>query len=148
MINPGHKSREPKMIKYELIPHTADIRLKISGATQEELFTASLQGMSSILKKDVQIDKLTESKEIKIKSCDMTSLLIDFLSEVLTASQIQKTVFYKIKFLKLGENELHAIISGTKVNAFCEDIKAVTYHEADVHKNVSGDLETAIVFDI
>ena len=140
------------MIRYELIPHTADIRLKVSGATKEELFTAALQGMASIIKKDMQANKITETneikKEIKIKLPDLTSLLIDFLSEVLTACHTQKTVFCSVAFLKLNENELHAIIKGAKVDAFDEDIKAVTYHEADVRKNASGDLETVIVFDI
>lgn len=136
------------MMKYELIPHTADVRLKVTGTMQEDLFAAALQGMSYIMKKDVQINKSEVIKDIDIKSCDLTSLLIDFLSEVLTASYIQKTVFKEINFLKLNECELHAVIKGIKVDSFDQDIKAVTYHEANVHKNVLGNLETIVVFDL
>lgn len=136
------------MVKYELIPHTADIRLKVIGTTQEDIFTAALQGLSYIMKKDVQINKSVVIKDIDIKSCDLTSLLIDFLSEVLTASYIQKAVFKEINFLKINERELHAVIKGIKVDTFEHDIKAVTYHEANVHKNASGDLQTIIVFDL
>lgn len=138
------------MMKYELIPHTADVRLKVIGTSQEDLFTAALQGLSYIMKKDMQVNnnKTFVSKDLTIKSCDITSLLIDFLSEVLTASYIQKAVFKEINFLKINERELHAVIKGIKVDVFEHDIKAVTYHEANVHKNASGDLQTIIVFDL
>ena len=34
------------------------------------------------------------------------------------------------------------------VDAFDEDIKAVTYHEANIEENEEGVLQTTIIFDI
>ncbi|MEW5907737.1 MAG: archease [Patescibacteria group bacterium] len=138
------------MSPFEILPHTADIRLKVSGKNLQDLFEQAVLGMAQILKQDIsksyfkyQISKI----KIKVKADNETILLIDFLSEVLTASYEEKTVFYKVNFLKITENELDAEIFGGKIDSFDEDIKAVTYHEAKIKKINSG-YETIIVFDI
>jgi SHS2 domain-containing protein len=43
---------------------------------------------------------------------------------------------------------LEATVYGRKVSGFKEDVKAVTYHEADITENEEGCLETVVVFDI
>jgi len=39
---------------YEILPHTADVRLKASGKTPEELFSEALKGMMTIAKPAVK----------------------------------------------------------------------------------------------
>ena len=46
--------------------------------------------------------------------------------------------FTRIDFLKINEISAEAKIHGKKVPEFKEDIKAVTYHEADVKKSENG----------
>jgi len=48
----------------------------------------------------------------------------------------------------LTETEIEVKVFGRKVEEFEEDIKAVTYHEAEVKKNEKGEYETMLVFDI
>jgi SHS2 domain-containing protein len=137
--------------RFEFIGHIADARMKIAGDSLEELFTAGVEGMFEFAKKGfcVGADNLSLVEKIEISSPDITALLIDFLSAVLTLSQEKKAVFCRVKFLKLTDTELEAEVFGSKVDSFNEDIKAVTYHEADVKKNPeTGLYETNIVFDI
>ncbi|MCL5970518.1 MAG: archease [Patescibacteria group bacterium] len=138
------------MKSYVLIPHIGDVAIKVEADTLEELFTAALKGMNRILKKDYEkeLDKHPFPQEILLSSFDTTSLLIDFLSEVLTLSTINKAIFPSIEFLELGQTNLHAHLIGTKVDKFTTDIKAVTYHGAEILKNKKGNLETNIIFDI
>ncbi len=142
------------MKSYEFLPHIADVRLKVKSDNLEDLFFAALQGMSSLIKNDSCPfpEDLNENNIIKetieISSIDSTSLLIDFLSEILTHSQVNKAVYCKVKFEKLTDNFLKATIFGTKINSFDEDIKAVTHHEAEIKKDSDGNLETIIIFDI
>lgn len=138
------------MQQYNIIPHVADIRLKVEAGSLERLFSISLEGMNRILYKEYEkhLNKHTIIKEISVKSYDATSLLIDFLSEVLTLSHIHKAIFHRIDQLEIVGNSLHAHILGAKVDKFAEDIKAVTYHEAKIATNTKGNLETTIVFDI
>jgi SHS2 domain-containing protein len=136
---------------FKLLPHTADIRLFVAAATQEEMFRSALEGMGYLQKKDFCKEKkglfFTEDK-IQVKAADITSLLIDFLSEALTLSQINKVIYCEVSFPELSGTELTAIIKGNKVDYFDEDIKAVTYHEAEVKQNKNNQLETVIIFDI
>lgn len=137
------------MRTYKLLPHTADTRLYVEADSLEELFKGALAGMADIIKKgacEVKIETL--SRMIRIDSLDQTSLLVDFLSEVLQYSQEEKAVYCRVKILKLEDKVLEAEIYGREAEGFDEDIKAVTYHEAEVKKNEKGNWEVTIVFDI
>lgn len=134
----------------KVLPHTADVRLLVEGSTPEELFEAALGGMAGLIKDSPDGLKnghlVVESMEID--SPDRTALLIDFLSTVLTLTHQKKAVFTNVSFEKLEDNSLSATISGFETDGFDDDIKAVTYHEAEIKKNDGGNLETIIVFDI
>jgi SHS2 domain-containing protein len=153
------------MRNFELLPHTADLRLRVEGDTLANLFSAALEGMAEVIKPGgckSQIARLPSScrrqvGQAKRKAREMaftlsltarnsTQLLIDFLSEVLTRSHEEKAVFCRIEFAELGESSLKAEIFGLETDGFNEDIKGVTYHEAKIQKNSKGDYETTFVF--
>jgi SHS2 domain-containing protein len=137
------------MRSYKLLPHTADTRLYVEADTMEELFKGALGGIAEIIKNGIVAKKVeTKSKMVKIDSLDQTSLLIDFLSEVLQYIYEEKVVYFRTKILKLGEKEMEAEIFGREEEGFDEDIKAVTYHEAEIKKNEKGYWEVTIVFDV
>lgn len=138
------------MKKFEIIPHVADVRLKLEADSLQNLFKAALEGMNEISKKDFckKIKTYDSSCKISFSSIDKTALLIDFLSEILTLSHIRYVIFCKVKFRKLNSNTLSAEIFGIKVKRFDKDIKAVSYHEAEIIKDKQGGYRTNIVFDI
>ncbi len=139
--------------QFEILPHTADVRLKVFGKTKKELFKNALLGMAEILKKSASKSdfetRSPTSNLIKVHSPDINSLLVDFLSEVLYQSQINHVLYGEAKFSKFSDNELEAEISGFEIDEFDEDIKAITYHELDIKKSPANDFfETIIIFDI
>ena len=138
------------MKSFTIIPHIADVRLHIKGNTLQELFLAGMEGMAQISKKDFckAFKTFPQEHSVSINAQDVTSLLIDFLSEVLTHSHVERAIFCKADFSELSPTALRAKIFGAKTNHFDEDIKAVTYHEAQVKKNKRGLYETTIVLDI
>lgn len=138
------------MKSFKIKPHIADVRLQVEASTLEELFEAALSGMNKILKKSLAFKDRQNllSERIKITSSDKTSLLVDFLSEILTLSQIKKAIFKNIKIKKLTENYLEAEVKGSKTEGFDEDIKAVSYHEAEISQNKNGKYQTNVIFDI
>ena len=131
---------------FEFLPHTADVRVKVFGGTYQELFKNAMLVMAEMLKNQ-KSQKLLKEK-ISVKSQDINSLLVDFLSEVLYRSQVHRAVFQEVKFLKFKDTELEAEIYGFKVDEFDEDIKAVTYYELEIKESTAGGFETIIVFDI
>ena len=143
------------MRKYEILEHTADLRLKIEGDSLPELFLAAVEGMANIIKpkfcKNPSGKEIAE--EIILSSADMTTLLVDFLSEVLAKTHGKKVVFCNANFkyppsTNLGQAVVKAQIFGCQVEGFDKDIKAVTHHEANIVKNAQGKYETGLVFDI
>jgi SHS2 domain-containing protein len=81
-------------------------------------------------------------------SLDKTTLLIDFLSDILTASYERKMIFNTLQIKQLTDTPLDAMLLGYSVEQFDDDIKAVTYHEAEVIRNAKGNWETVVIFDI
>jgi len=136
------------MQHYSLIDHTADIRLRIEGSTIQELFQAALEGMSQIIVPHKCKQQFTHHVPISVTSDDTTTLLIDFLSKVLTQAVIAKIIFCSVTITQLTSTSIIGTLHGHSVTSFHEDIKAVTYHEADVKKNDNNNYETTIVFDI
>lgn len=137
-------------MKIEYLPHTADVRMLIQAASLPELFSAGLKGMSNILKEGVcnHHFKFNNKKTIQVSAADDTNLLIDFLSEVLSQTYANKTIYCKVHILSFTRQTIIADISGIPVNEFDEEIKAVTYHEAHVSKINDKQWETYIIFDI
>lgn len=137
---------------YEILKHTADVRLRVEGETLERLFSDALEGMMEIIKKSQVPIPNDQSPKVKravsVQAGDKTALLVDFLNEVLSLSQINKEVYPAVTFDELSETSLKGGLEGVEVGEFDEDIKAVTYHEAEIKKNPAGNWETILIFDI
>lgn len=133
---------------YEIIAHTADLRLKVSGKNPEDLFREALKGMTSVLKADTKHLPASVRQTVAVEAADRTALLVDFLSEALSRAQIYKEAYTDVHFRHFTERAVEAELIGAKVSEFDEDIKAVTYHEANVRQNERGEWETMLVFDI
>ncbi len=137
---------------YKILAHPADVKVQALGKTKEELFLNAMRGMSAVLK--VKSKKLEVKRKISVKSLDLNALLVDFLSEVLYLSQVNKEVYDDVKFKKFspstssGQTILEAELFGNKIESFGEDIKAVTYHGLEIKKNKKGLYETTVLFDI
>jgi SHS2 domain-containing protein len=138
------------MKQVEYLSHTADIRMLLKANTRVELFEGALEGMNNILKAGACADnqRLTHAKKVKVKSHDLTALLIDFMNDVLTLTHTFKLIFCALEVHCLNDNEIDATVRGVDIADLDDDIKAVTYHEANVRLNDDGQLETVIVFDI
>ncbi len=145
--------------KFEILEHTADIRLKVFGSSPKELFKNALYAMGYVQKPDI-VEQSTVGRiigrlrgrrvveEVAIESMDYDTLLVDFLSGVLSYSDTQNAVFFDVKFKEFSENKAEGLIYGVKVDDFDKDIKAVTYHEVEVKEIEPGKWESTLVFDI
>jgi SHS2 domain-containing protein len=135
---------------YQILEHTADLKIKAFGRDLPELFSNALKGMfESIRRRELEVGsrKLETRRKIKIKSPDLESLLVDFLSEALYLSDINDEAYFEAEFDKLTEKELNGEIRGAKVRNFKEEIKAVTYHGLEIKKR-NKIWEATVLFDI
>jgi SHS2 domain-containing protein len=135
---------------FEFLPHTADIRMRVEAASLQELFQVALDGMNEVIFPPENRASIFTNHHyhVHLQAADVTALLIDFLSDVLTAGYERKAVFFSMEVSQLTETEIDAMLFGEEVGYYLEDIKAVTYHEANVHRNINGNWETMVIFDI
>jgi len=135
------------MKKYEILEHKADLKIRAFGKTKEELFSNMLLAMAESQKPEIS-GKSKIKRDIKIKSLDLPTLLIDFLNEVLYLSQVNKEVYLDFKFKKFKDNELEGELIGQKIDKFKEDIKAATFHNLEVKQTENKNWEGTALFDI
>lgn len=140
------------------LPHTADIKVRVFGATKEELFAHALEAMFQVIHPLVS-DACTEhdrvipsslpiKREITISSIDDANLLVDFLSEALCLSDTHNEAYFKADITFPEPTKLYAIIYGAPITGFeSTEIKAVTYNELNIEHTAEG-WQTDIVFDI
>ncbi len=139
------------MGSYEYHPHVADVRVELLAQSLEELFLVGLKGMANMLKRDSchpAEDAYSISVNLELKAPDPAALLVDFLSEVLTISHVDRVLFCNMENTKLAHKKLSTTVLGKYANGFDEDIKAVTYHEAKVWQTNGGLWKVSLIFDI
>lgn len=151
------KKEKPR--RFEVLEHTVDLRFKIFGSSPKELFKNAIYTMGYTQKPEIveqsavgaligRLRGRRVSDDFLIESMDYNTLLVDFLSEVLSRSDAQDAVFFDVTFKNFSENKIEGKIYGVKVDEFSKDIKAVAYHEVDVKERESGKWESLLVFDI
>ncbi|MBI3396322.1 MAG: archease [Spirochaetia bacterium] len=148
------------MHSFETADHTADIRLLLKGDSLHELFRAGLLGVAHVLKPGFcphggallpPVAPNTTSrfrKEVAVTAPDQAALLVDFLSEILYLSNVEKVVCCEVDFSELSPTALRAVIHGAPVESFDDDIKAVTYRESEIRVDDAGVYSSTIVLDI
>jgi len=147
------------MVKdFELLPHTADIKLRVYGKTLKELFRNALNGMfqsigphaQGCIKKEDRLvcESLPIKRKIEVTAPDIALLLVDFLSEALYLSDAHDEVYLDVNIHALDEKYIKVTLYGISITGFdVVEIKAVTYHDLVVHQ-VDGEWQAEVVFDI
>jgi len=141
------------MKQYENLEHTADLKLRSFGKTKEEAFSNMALAMFETITDPLAIDKSDEvSREIEADALDLPALLVDFLSKLLTLSDIGNEIYdrFEVSFMQTDTETwwLKANVYGYGVKGFKTEIKAVTYNELKLEEDEEGKWVAEVVFDI
>ena len=146
------------MKDFEMIPHTADIKVRAYGHTMEELFKHALQGMFQSIRPHapscsehegrIVCKTLPAKHGIRLESVDKEALLVDFLSYALYLSDVYDEAYFDVDIHKMTATSIKAIVKGVKITGFeVVEIKAVTYNDLKV-EYADGMWQAEVVFDI
>ncbi|PIQ75421.1 MAG: archease [Candidatus Portnoybacteria bacterium CG_4_8_14_3_um_filter_40_10] len=137
--------------KYEILDHPADLKIKAFGKDLAEVFVNAALAIADQQTRFLELAPKSAKKEeeILIESDGFESLLVDWLSEILYRSEINKKVYNNFEVTEFLEDpyKIKAKIKGIAVESKNIDIKAVTYHNLEI-KKISDHWEAVIVFDI
>src|SRR5659263_230184 len=88
--------------QYEYLEHTADIKFLAYGRTLEELFENAALAMFNVMIDTGKVSGET-AKEVFLKSSDLESLLVDWLSELLYLFEVDEIVFRKFQVKEIRD---------------------------------------------
>lgn len=145
-------------IDFEVVPNTADLKLRVYGSTLEELFKNALIGMFQsmgpravgcrIVNDRLVCPHLPTHQTIDIEAFDADALLVDFLAQALFLSDLQNEAYLDATVHEIMPTHVIAKLHGIQITGFeTVEIKAVAYHNLKI-KQVPEGYEVDIVFDI
>jgi SHS2 domain-containing protein len=78
-------------MSFEELEHTADVLMRVRGATLGEVFADAGRAMFNVMYGPCE-DRGVE-REVRLEAENLESLLIDYLSELLFITEVENTVF-------------------------------------------------------
>ena len=132
----------------EIKSHTADVRLRVTADSLEGLFSEGMKGLYAILTPAAGKIKKDAELSVSLTGRDRTVLFIHFLNEVLSHSLMRKCVYDHISSFQVKGDQLSIHLKGYCIRSFHSDVKAVTFHEAEVQETPEGSFQTMIILDI
>ena len=137
-------------MRYEEIEHTADVRLKVYGADEKELFANAAFALFDTL---VDLSGVGGGirEEVEAEGGDIEETLVGFLGELLYRFDVGRKVYRGFEVIELAETRVRAACTGEDFDPGRHEqkmeIKAVTFHDVRIERGESG-LSVAITCDV
>jgi len=135
---------------WRMLDHTADLGMEVEGSSLEELFTRAGEAIFELMV-DLDTVETAESRNLVIEGADLPDLWINFLREVLYLWGGESLLMKKVHVTNLTETSLEATLDGEPYDSRRHDlnmeIKAVTYHQAEVVRTPEG-WKGRVIFDV
>lgn len=135
---------------FEILEHTADIGVRAYGSTLAEAFEQAARGMLSIMVEPATV-RAVEEERIEVTGADAVDLLVTWLMEILYRFDARRRVFADVHVDETGEWRLAGRLAGEPLDRqrheLRTEVKAVTYHHAQVEKT-DGGWVVQVIFDI
>ncbi len=139
---------------YDLIDHTADLGIEITGRTKKELFTKAVWSLTDILierKESIKGIANFRQRTLTVEGSDIADLLVNFLREILYLFNGEVLIIGKCEIIECGNRKLVARIFlgpyDKKKHIMKTEIKAVTYHGLSVERTKKG-WKARIILDV
>ncbi len=131
---------------YDVLDHTADLKVRIYGNSYTSIFQNSVITISDLIM-DRNLLKPGFNKTIEIEKNTPDNILVNLLNDILFYMEYENVIYFSSK-LDFTENRLHGRIFGSSIPDNVEYrnvIKAATYYDLKVDPEHGFAM---VVFDI
>jgi SHS2 domain-containing protein len=136
--------------KYRQLSHTADLGLRIWGATREELFENAGAALSAVLT-DRRRLRRGKSVEILLEAPDPEALLVAWLNRLLYLYDVDAFLGREFQVLELSPQRLAARARGETYDPARHvartAVKAATYHHLEIARK-NGGWQATVILDL
>jgi len=141
---------------YSLFDHTADIGIEVRGASLEDLLETAARATFDQVLEDwpERVETLDEVRAATIRGLegDTGELLVVWLQELLYRFETERWVPMTFEFGAIGRGEVRATVGFGRFEPGRHrtrgEIKAVTYHGLDVHREPDGAWRARFILDV
>lgn len=139
------------MKTHEFFEHTADIGVRVYGATLPELFCNAARAMYEALGR---LEKTGDRRQrsVELQAAGVEDLLHDWLAELLYEVEANQVLYDEIEIAGIEPGRLTARLGGGRIDfdrsQVHEEIKAVTYHQLSVAQTADGSWRATVIFDV
>jgi SHS2 domain-containing protein len=135
---------------YELLDHTADLALLVQGRDPGGLFENAGKALMHLMLRG-KAAASPAALRIELSGQDLADLLVRWLGELLYLLDGESLVATDLKVEHLVPDRLEATVEAVpfdpKIHEIIREIKAVTYHQAEVIEK-GGRWEAKVILDI
>jgi len=136
--------------KYEVVEHTADVGVRVQGATMAEVFADAAYAMFDLMSGNEALRPQVE-RTVTVDAQDREELMVNWLSELLFIFETERLLLSEFKIAEIDERHLRATVRGERFDperhASNFDIKAVTYYGLHVTQDDSS-WKATVIFDV
>ena len=118
-------------MSYELLEHTADIRIRVKGKDAQDVFMQAGLALFDILAERGPGAPHDEKKiSLSVSGGSLDELFVNWLNELLSLAYAKEIIFTNFEFSQFCESSLeaHAIALPMQQYRINTEIKAATYH--------------------
>lgn len=138
------------MKPYHTFDHTADLGLIVTGKSKGVLYENAAVAVFDIIT-DLARVEARETRRILVEGDGLEDLLINYLREILYLYNGEHWLLKEIRVVRVDDHALEAEARGEPLDGrkheIRKEIKAVTYHQAQVRKMKTG-WEARVIFDV
>jgi SHS2 domain-containing protein len=138
------------MKTWDFFEHTADIGVRVRGATLPELFVNAARAMYEALGELAKAES-EKRKELRLEAKGLEDLLHDWLAELLFEVEANHALYDEMR-VEVVPGKLTAKLRGGEIDFgrshTNEEIKAVTYHQLRVEQLPDNSWQATVIFDV
>ncbi len=128
--------------------HTGELRLELFAPTREELFGEAGRALAEIMLGERRsASSSTLRRVIEVRARDRAALLVEWLNELISLSEITKEVFTQFRVDHVDDTEVRAIVEGVSPELLQTAVKAATLHGVAVEPAGAG-WRASVVLDV
>ena len=137
--------------RFEILDHTADVRVRIVGADPADLLVSAARALAFLLSGETESEE--ESRiEWEGQAQDLEVLLVDVLNELIFLHETKGLVLPRLKVHELNLPRYRIVASGGKPTGSKGGagvgLKAATYSGLEVVEAGDGTLTAEVIFDV
>jgi len=144
------KARREPPARYELIDHTADIGVVVTGCDLADLFAAAGVVLADLMFDPVRVNA-SATREVMLEAFSAEELLVRWLNELIYLREVQGFQWRTLDLRLTGETRLSATLEGecyrSGKHTIRTGLKAATYHQLQITRT-PGAYRARVIFDV